>query len=86
MPGYYDYKLRICPETAIAKAQLLLLTLDRVEPFLHEIWDANDKSFPDDVNSKMKAIVELIDEAEDKLEEAKLELAKFFPGHPEVSK
>lgn len=83
MPGYYDWKIRNCPNGAIAKAQSLLETVDAIEPDLHKIWDENGGSFPEKINTLLASVVEKIDAAEESLEAAKLELATLFPGHPE---
>jgi len=82
MPGYYDWKIRNCPEGAIAKAGSFLKTLDEVEPYLLQMWESGKGSFSDEVNAKLKNIVEMIDAAEDNLEAAKHRLAEFFPGGP----
>lgn len=84
MPGYYDWKMLNCPQGAIAKANSLINTLSAVDPHLIEIWEANGKSFPPEINAKLQAVVDEIDEAEDCLEKAKVMLAEFFPGHPAV--
>lgn len=85
MPGYYDWKMRNCGLGASYKAQLLLQTLDQVEPDLHKIWDEGGCSFDAKMNAKLAHVVESIDRAEDALEEAKLDLAKLFPGAPQES-
>lgn len=82
MPGYYDWKLLNCPLGAKAKADLLMHTVNSVDPYLEKIWKENGESFPPEVDAKLAAIVEDIDEAEACLEKAKHDLAEFFPGHP----
>lgn len=83
MPGYYDWKVRNCTEGAMAKASSLLQTMDAADVELHRIWKEGGGSFPPDVNDKLAGVVELIDQAEDCLEKAKLKLADhFLPGGP----
>jgi hypothetical protein len=82
MPGYVDWKLRNCPEGAITKAQSLLRTLDAVEPELHKLWDAQGECFTDEQNKDLLAVIAKIDVAEDNLESAKLDLARYLPGCP----
>lgn len=82
MPGYYDWKIRNCPNGAIAKAKSLLETVEAVEPYLEKMWKDGSGSFTPEVNTLLASVVEKIDSAEDSLEAAKLELATLFPGHP----
>ena len=82
MPGYYDWKLRNCSQGAAAKAESFIHTLDQVEEHLHVEWDANKGSFGAETKNRLQKIVDRLDEAEDRLEQAKLELAGFFPGRP----
>lgn len=82
MPGYPDWKIRNCTDGAIAKAKSLHQTMEMVDPYLHEIWEAHGGRFPETDNAKLLGVVARIDAAEDALEKAKLSLAEFFPGHP----
>lgn len=85
MPGYYDWKIRNCPQGAIAKAESLLATVEAVDVYLEKLWAAGDGSFTPEVNAHLAKCVAVIDEAEDCLEKAKLMLAEFFPGHPNAA-
>lgn len=85
MPGYYDWKLRNCQAGATAKSELLRDTIESVDVYLHEMWEAGEGKFPDRVDALLSSVVEKIDLAEDSLEKAKLELATLFPGHPSRS-
>lgn len=84
MPGYYDWKIRNCPMGAITKAESLLATVEAVDPYLEKMWKDGNGSFTPETNSALAAVVEKIDGAEELLEEAKHDLARFFPGHPET--
>lgn len=84
MPGYYDWKIRNCPDGAITKAKSLLQTVEMVDTELHRIWDENGgKDFPPDTKDLLARVVYMIDTAEENLESAKLLLATLFPGQPE---
>jgi len=82
MPGYYNWKIRNCPNGAQSKVESLLETVDAVEQYLQEKWKAGDGSFDDKTNTLLASVVAKIDTAEDSLEAAKLELATLLPGHP----
>lgn len=84
MPGYYDHKVRICTEGAIANAKVLLKTMDAVDMYLHPMWEEGNNSFPSSVNSILAGVVGKIDEAEEALVEARLRLDTLFPGHPKI--
>lgn len=82
MPGYYDWKIRNCPNGAASKVESLLETVEAVEPYLERMWKEGEESFNDKTNTLLASVVEKIDAAEDNLEKAKLELATLLPGHP----
>lgn len=84
MPGYYDWKVRNCTLGAMTKADLLLQTMEMVDPELHKEWHTNDGKFTPKTDALLGEVVAKIDAAEDALEAAKLQLASLLPGRPSV--